>query len=194
MDAHGIEYQIQEETSGFDPSLVMSNAPMDYAVKIKSTDFEQVNQLLKESESVNVEDVEKDYYLFGFTDEELMDILIKADEWSPFDVGLARKILADRGKTISDKDIADINEKRIEELKVVKPLSTWLLFVSYVLAFGLVGFPIGWYLATAKRTLPDGERIYSFTQRDRKHGLRILWIAAITFILGLLYRFEWMSS
>ena len=48
LDQHDIPYFIQEETSGFDPSLVMSNAVVDYAIKIKSVDFEKVNQRRKE--------------------------------------------------------------------------------------------------------------------------------------------------
>ena len=91
LNEHNIQYYIQEETSGFDPSFVMSNAPVDYAVKIKSEDFEQANLLQKESETKNIEGIDKDYYLFSFTDDELMEVITKADEWSAFDNVLAKK-------------------------------------------------------------------------------------------------------
>ncbi len=69
----------------------------------------------------NVTEIGKDYYLYSFTDDELMEVITKADEWSPFDVVLARKILAEKGKSISDEAIKAINEKRIEELKAPEP-------------------------------------------------------------------------
>jgi len=50
LDRNTIPYRMEEESSGFDPSLVMSNAAVDYAVKIKSEDFEKLNQLLEKNE------------------------------------------------------------------------------------------------------------------------------------------------
>lgn len=181
LDQHQIPYFIQEETSGFDPSLVMSNAAIDYAIKIKSEDFEKVNQLRKEYEEKNLDDIEKDYYLFSFTDDELMEVLTKADEWSAFDVVLARKILTERGKKINDADIAAINQKRIEELKVPESgQSTWII-IGYICALmgGVLGLFIGWHLKSHKKTLPDGEKVYAYTEQDRWHGKVIFYIAIV---------------
>ncbi|HEY9002529.1 MAG TPA: hypothetical protein VIM89_14325 [Mucilaginibacter sp.] len=190
LDQHHIPYFIQEETSGFDPSLVMSNAPVDYAIKLKSEDFEKVNQLRKEYEEKNLDDVEKDYYLFSFTDDELMEVLTKADEWSTFDVVLARKILTERGKNISDADITSINEKRIEELKVPEPPQTTWIILGYLLAFfgGLLGLFIGWHLKSYKKTLPSGEKVYGYTENDRWHGKLIFYISIIGVIVGIIYK------
>ncbi|HTD42156.1 MAG TPA: hypothetical protein VK671_16115 [Mucilaginibacter sp.] len=190
LDGHNIPYFIQEETSGFDPSLVMSNAAVDYAVKIKSEDFEKVNQLRKEIEAKNIEGVDKDHYLFGFTDDELMEVLIKADEWSTFDVVLARKILAERGKNISDVDMAVINEKRIEELRVPETSqSTWII-LGYIFALlgGIIGLFIGWHLKSHKKTLPDGEKVYAYTEQDRWHGKIIFYIAIVGTTVGVIYK------
>jgi hypothetical protein len=190
LDEHNIQYYIQEETSGFDPSLVMSNAPVDYAVKIKSEDFQSVNELQKENEGKNIEGIEKDYYLFSFTEEELMEVLTKADQWSTFDVVLARKILTERGKNISDADLAAIDEKRIEELKEPETgQSTWII-LGYILAVmgGVLGLFIGWHLKTHKKTLPDGEKVYAYTRQDRRHGKVIFYLAIAGTIAGVIYK------
>ncbi len=107
----------------------------DWAVKIRAEDFEKANELLKEDEIEEVTEITADdYYLYSFTDNELMEVITKADEWSPFDVVLARKLLAERGKNLTDEAIAGIHEKRIEELKVPDPPQTFWIVAGYVCA------------------------------------------------------------
>jgi len=190
LDQHNIPYFIQEETSGFDPSLVMSNAAVDYAIKIKSEDFEKVNELRKEYEEQNLDGIEKDYYLFSFTDDELMEVLTKADEWSTFDVVLARKLLTERGRNITDSDIKSINEKRIEDLKTPETgQSTWII-IGYICALmgGVLGLFIGWHLKSYKKTLPTGEKVYGYTENDRWHGRVIFYISIVGVIVGVIYK------
>jgi len=190
LEEHQIPYFIQEETSGFDPSLVMSNAAVDYAIKVKSEDFEKVNQLRREYEAKNLDEIEKDYYLFSFTDDELMEVLNKADEWSIFDVVLARKILTERGKDISDADITAINEKRIEELKAPESGQSIWIIIGYICALmgGVLGLFIGWHLKSHKKTLPDGEKVYAYTEQDRWHGKVIFCVAILGTIVGVIYK------
>lgn len=188
LNENGIAYEIAEETTGFDPSLVLSNAAVYYAVKIKSEDFERVNALLQEKENADVEQVEEDHYLFSFTDSELREVITKADEWSAFDVVLARKILAERGINISDAEVSHIHEKRIEDLKQPgKPQTGWIV-LGYIcsLAGGVLGIFIGWYLVTSKKILPDGERVYEFDEDDRWHGKIIFYIGIIAVPITLI--------
>jgi hypothetical protein len=192
LDKHHIKYSVDEASQAFDPTFSYNPLAKEYDVKINSGDFERVNQILKEEESENIDRVDKDYYLFGFSDEELMEVITKADEWSAFDVVLSRKILAKRGININEKELAEIGEKRIEELKALEPISKLWIVISYIFALGggVIGLFIGYYLVTGKQTLPDGERIYAFTETDRKHGKIILFISIITLMLALLYRFD----
>ena len=194
LEQHQIEYTIEEESTGFDPSLVMSNEAKYYAVKIKSDDFETVNELLKENEEVNTDEIDKDYYLFSFTDDELMEVVTKADEWSAFDVVLARKLLTERGKEVSDQKIAAIHEQRIEELKQPEASQLSWIIIGYLIALSgvilpffvsAIGIFIGWHLSSYKKTLPDGERIYGYSETDRMHGKRIFYLGIIVFVLSL---------
>jgi hypothetical protein len=42
---------------------------------------------------------------------------------------------------------------------------------------------------TFKKTLPNGSRIYAYSDNDRKQGNRILIIGGIFLVIWLLYRF-----
>jgi amino acid transporter len=119
-----------------------------------------------------------------------MEVIIKADEWSPFDFVLARKILAERGKNMSDEDIAAINEKRIAELKVPDAPQTYWIVLGYIFALigGLLGIFIGWFLMNYKKTLPDGEMVSEYSERDRKHGKRIFYIGIVVLVICIIYK------
>jgi len=70
-----------------------------------------------------------------------------------FDVQLARKLLAERGNAISDEEIADIEEKRMEELKEPESSQTFGSFGLYTCFFRRVlGIFIGWHLKSHKKT------------------------------------------
>jgi len=190
LEEHNISYLVEEEALTFDPSFAYNGNTRSFAVKIKSADFELANELLKENANESLGDVEKDYYLFAFTDDELTDVVTKADEWNAFDVQLARKLLAERGKAISDDELEAIEEKRIEELKVPEPPQTSWIIIGYIVAFfgGLFGIFIGWHLFTYKKTLPDGERVFDYNERDRKHGKRIFYISIVVLAICIIYR------
>ncbi|HEY2580550.1 MAG TPA: hypothetical protein VGI43_02010 [Mucilaginibacter sp.] len=191
LDSHHIENHIVEESRTFDPGFTFNDTlQTDWAVKIKQQDFEKVNQLLKDDETEDINAIGKDYYLFGFTDDELMEVITKADEWSPFDFVLARKILANRGKPVGDEAIATINEKRIEELKSPDEPQTYWIIIGYICAFlgGLLGIFIGWFLATYKKTLPNGERVYEYNENDRKQGRRMMYIGIVVLVIAAIYK------
>jgi hypothetical protein len=190
LSENNIPYTMEEEAPVFDPSFSFKEIVTEYAVKINAGDFERVNQLLAESEKDNVNNADKDYYLFSFTNDELMEVITKADEWSAFDNQLARKIMADRGKSITDEQISRIKEERIEELKAPDaPQTSWII-IGYISAFlgGLIGIFIGWYLASYKKTLPDGQKVYGYTEHDRKQGQRIFFIGIVVFCIGIIMK------
>jgi len=191
LQRHNIIYTIEEESLTFNPTFVLNNElSNEYAVKIKSDDFEQVNQLLVEEETTNIDEVEADYYLFKFTNDELIDLLTKADEWSAFDYLLAQKILTERGIAINDKYLAELKEKRIEELKEPEtPQTTWIV-VGYMAAFlgGILGIFIGWHLLSSKKTLPNGEKVYDYNEHDRKQGRNIFYLSIIIFAIAVVIK------
>jgi len=71
---------------------------------------------LSQTTKAEINEVEKDYYLLSFSDEELIDVIAKSDEWNKFDVELAQKILKEKGKEVTEQQITQIKQQRIEEL------------------------------------------------------------------------------
>jgi hypothetical protein len=189
LENHNVKYFLEEESQSFDPTFSYANS-REYVVKVQPSDFEQVNVLLKNTANDTLGEVESDYYLLSFNNNELMEILAKADEWNAFDVQLARKLLAERGHAISDKEIANLEEDRIAALKTTEPSQGWWIFVGYVFAAaaGVLGFFIGWHLWTYKKTLPNGEMIYSYSEKDRKQGMIIFYLSFIGLAIAFGYK------
>lgn len=191
LKTHNINNVVISEAHTFNPSFAFDDeTSIFYAVKISADDFEKANEFLIADESEDVSKIGSDYYLFAFTDDELLDVIAKADEWSSFDVVLSRKILAERGKVLSDETVTSLGKKRLEELRAPDTSQSGWIIIGYVVAFlgGLLGIFIGWHLMTYKKTLPDGERIYEYTDADRKSGKRIFYIGIVFLMLGIIYR------
>lgn len=64
---------------------------------MRNKDLKIVDNLIQVDILSHIEVVDKDYYLFSFTEIELEDLIQKKNEWSKFDFLLAKKILNDRG-------------------------------------------------------------------------------------------------
>jgi hypothetical protein len=183
LNNNNISY-ILENTSGFDPSFSNNELSKEYAIKIKQSDFERVNDLLIEISQKDLQNVEQDHYLFSFTDDELFEIISRPDEWNQFDYLLAQKILKQRGKEIKPEKVETLKKERLKDLsKPEKSNKTWIC-LGYIMAFfgGILGIFIGWHLSTHKKTLPNGETVYAHSVSDRKHGFRIVIIGVLFFI------------
>ncbi|MDB5147760.1 MAG: hypothetical protein JWQ57_1780 [Mucilaginibacter sp.] len=191
LEENGIEYQTEEGAFSFDPTFAASRElSTEYRVKISPDDFTRATGLLNASEAEDIKHVDKDYYLFSFTDAELMEILEKADEWSSFDHQLARKLLADRGVDVSDQKLAEINQSRIDELKAPESKQSEWVIIGYIVALigGVLGIFIGWMLTSHMKTLPTGERVFVYREADRRHGKNILYISIVITVIAVTYR------
>ena len=146
--------------------------------------------MLQQISLSQIDSVDKDYYLFNFTDLELMEVITKRDEWGHLDFILAQKILKERGKEIKPEVVELLKKQRLEELAKPEENQKAWIYAGYITAVlgGFLGIFIGWHLSTYKKTLPNGDRVYGHSQSDRKHGNRILIIGVICFFVGLTYR------
>jgi hypothetical protein len=189
LDNNSIKYETEIFNSGIDAA---SLRPIDkeFNVKIDRNDYSKVNNLLNAIAANDIENVDKSHYLFDFSDEELFDIIAKPDEWSAFDYQLSKRILKERGRTIDDDFLNSLKKRRIEQLaKPEASQSTWIM-IGYVSAFcgGLLGIGIGWSIMASQKTLPNGEKIFSYNDEDRKNGKRIFYIGIIVASILLLWR------
>jgi len=197
LEKHEINFRVEEISAHSNPLVTLINEHnKDYLVLIAPADFTLANQVLNEAEKAEVDMVDNDHYLFAFSNDELLDILAKADEWSPFDYQLARKILIGRGVDISDERLSALTQQRIVALKVTEPPQTFWIIMGYIFALlgGVLGIFIGWHLSTYKKTLPNGEKVFDYSEADRRHGKLILYLSIIGISLSFIYQIRRVSS
>lgn len=184
LDREGIPYQIVESRKYFDPSFAYNKVDPEINLNLRSEDFTSARNVLEDYYSRQLGDVDLNYYLFRFSDEELLEIIRKPDEWGIFDHALAKKILAERGISIPGDAEREALSKRLTDLRKpdrVEPLWIGLGYIA-ALAGGFFGILMGWLFSNMKKTLPNGERVFLYREEDRKHGQRILKIGLVIFL------------
>jgi hypothetical protein len=189
MDQNHIEYNVHKITPVLDPAFAGNTQNDNIVIKIKPSDVERVEQILLNEVDVNVEDLAPDYYLLYFTDDELMDVVVKKDEWNDFDYVLAQKLLKERGKEITPDVLEMIRRQRISELSKQNPYPGLWIIAGYVFSVlgGLIGVFIGLMLIWDTKKLPGGTKIYAYDSKARRHGKMILVVALIMLILTIIF-------
>jgi hypothetical protein len=190
LNKNKVDFLIENISINFDPILSNNEFGKEYCVKIKKDDFEKANDILREKAKKEINEIQDDYYLLSFSNEELIDVIEKSDEWNKFDVELALKLLNERGNEITTEQINELRKQRIIELSKPEEGQNIYIIIGYISALlgGLLGVFIGWHLLTYKKTLPNGNRIYAYSEKDRKHGNRILILGAVFIVVWILYR------
>jgi hypothetical protein len=190
LKENGIDFEVTEDRDSLDSLYGGNQLTKNYYIKIRKQDFDLADSLLLTISEDEVNAVEEDHYLYGFTNEELFEILSKPDEWNEFDYQLSKKILKERGKEINDDVVKLLKKQRLNELsKPDEGHRNWM-YAGYIFALlgGLLGVFIGWHLTTFKKTLPNGQRVHGYTEADRRHGRRILIIGIIMFCIMMIGR------
>lgn len=187
LKQNNIEFLLEDNPKFFDPTFANNTFDPYILIKIKPEDFTKANAALEEYYKMSLSHVESDYYLFEFTDNELFEIISKPDEWGPFDYQLSKKILGDRGKEVKPEEAKFLKEKRLIELAKPETSPKFWIYFGYFSAIvgGFFGIIIGSSLIYLKKTLPTGKRIYTYGDKERAHGRRILFISCIALIVYL---------
>jgi hypothetical protein len=160
------------------------------SVKLKTEDFEKADRIsLNNFEKLFVV-LNEEYYLFEFSNDELLEVLRKRDEWSRFDYFLSQKILKDRGEEVSRDVLDELKNERIYDLSHPERPQSALVVVGYISSFlgGLLGVFIGWHLLTYKKSLPNGNKVHGYLNKDRNHGGYIFLFGVVFFIVWIIVR------
>jgi hypothetical protein len=189
---NGIECQLINDSPAVDITFTgNSTFQKETQLLIRQSDFEKANKIQEDQADEILLNINKDHYLFEFTNEELHEILEKPDEWNPIDYKLAQKLLKERGQEVNENLLKSLKQERINELsKPEKGQGSWII-IGYIFSLlgGFLGILIGWFLWTLMKTLPTGEKIYLYSENDRKHGKRIFIIGMIVFPVALIIKF-----
>jgi hypothetical protein len=185
-----IPSQVVDENPNFNPSFVNNVVEPTIHLKVRSGDFDRAHQALEEYYRQQLNDVDPDYYLFSFSDTELLDIVAKPDEWGHFDYALAKKLLADRGLTITPATAEELKQQRLKELALPERAHTGWIIAGYICAIlgGFFGLIIGYVFAYTKKTLPNGGTVYVYPDQARHHGKRIFFIGILGAAFWLVLR------
>lgn len=196
LTKNDIGFELEDASPTFDPIFVNSELTREYRVKLLKDDFEKAEKLLQSLNQEHIGTVDRSHYLFEFSDDELFEVLLKKDEWNDFDYALARKILLERGREISPETLDALKAERLRELaRPEGSQRTWIL-IGYLTALlgGFLGIFIGWHLSSFRKTLPDGNRVYAYSNADRKQGSRIFVLGVIVMAAWVLYRVSRISK
>lgn len=186
LENEKIEFTLEDNSVVFDVSFANNNLGSEFCVKISKNYFEKVDEILEKNSEEEVQKVPRDYYLLSFSDDELIDVITKSDEWSAFDVALSKKLLKEKGREVTPQEIEAIKANRLLELSKPEKSQKGYITAGYILAVlgGWLSVFIGWHLLTYKKTLPNGEKVFAYSESDRRQGNRI-------FILGILFLILW---
>jgi hypothetical protein len=180
--------------SGVKPSYIK------YQTLIASSDFEKANRLMDDFAKKAVSEVDKDHYLFEFSNQELYDILANSSEWSEFDQQLAIKILSERGELVDEKTLRELKTAKLTEMTKPKKASVGEIALGYLFpllgfltnnyAFAFVGaflaLFIGLHLFRGNKTLPNGTKTAIFNAQGKTHGRNILAFSLLLLPIWLL--------
>ncbi len=199
LKENGIETEIENERNYFDVTFSFNQFEANINLKIESQNFEKAHQILEQYFANDINNVEPDYYLLQFSNEELLNIVAKPDEWGAFDYLLAKKLLRERDSNITTSTFEKFKEERITEK--AKPATTpvkWIVMgylfallsvlsiISYFTGFALV---IVYVLSFLKKTLPNGKTVFYYNNEARKHGFIVLGITLTGIIFWVIWFF-----
>lgn len=181
LEQSNITFKIEHERDSLDKVYTGESLDPMFAVKIPEDRFEAVNAILLADARMNLTSVEPDYYLFAFTNEELLDVLKNNNEWNYFDQALAEKILTDR--YVALPVLLEKNES--DPVYVPASLERHWLVLEYIVSIllGYVGIVIGLATAYAFKVNKDGTRVKLYDEATRMHGKIMLGIGIVRTLL-----------
>lgn len=139
LETNEIEYQIDDTALRYDIAATSMN-PLDkqIIVKIKDADLEKATKLFATIKNNVESDTYDDHYLYTFSDNDIIDVIANPDEWTAFEVDLAKKIFKDRELKPTAELIKSTRKTKIEEQtknaikkdNTIKGSYTWFLLIG----------------------------------------------------------------
>ncbi|GLB52537.1 hypothetical protein NBRC110019_15770 [Neptunitalea chrysea] len=190
LEGKNIPTQLADNVPPLDTTFSGSTVTHQVEVQIPQNYFAKAEALVKNEYKENLDDIDPEYYLFSFTNEELYDVLLKYDEWGDLDYQLAQKILKNRGKTIDNDVLEALKRQRLKDLSQPEKNQTPWIFSGYLFALlgGFIGILIGYSLFANKKTLPNGTKVYAHTAATRAHGHYIFYLGIGMFLVTMVLR------
>ena len=185
----GLPAELNQVLPSGDTNLGGAAQNNHWVVRLPEAHFGAAHEILANQESAT--ELLEDHFLNSYTVEELQEVVIKADEWDDGVVRVAKQMLKQIGQEIPEAEYQQQKAQRMQELAEPDQASLGFLIGSYVMAFagGWIALFIGWNMATGKKSLPNGTKVYSYRAPDRKHGWYIFGIGILAALATILLVF-----
>lgn len=192
LQEQGIQSEVVNESPAFDISFANNHFEPTIQLKLAPADFTKAHAALQAYYQSQLKSLDADYYLFAFTNAELLDIIKTPDEWGDLDYALARQLLAERGHPVTAEQEAAFHRERLTVLARPERTHPYQILLGYLCALGagVFGFILGSIFAFQKKTLPNGDRVYLYPPGERRHGKYILALSAISLSYWLWHLFR----
>lgn len=214
LDEAGVPYTLVTEKPLMDAIYIGATYEPTVVLKLHAGDFSRGHAALEAHYTTLLNEVEPDYYLFSFTNAELVAILAKPDEWNTFDYLLAKKILLEKNAGVDIAAIERLKEHRNRELSRQEDTPFGRLFVGYFLVTG--GLISVWFLLNnifnpgifslviaafvgsnvyrSINVLPDGNSVPVYSERARYHGKIIYYASLVLLAIGSIGFILWLRN
>jgi len=125
--------------------------------KIKASDYSRASLLVESWIEKMLDEYDRNYKLFSFSDKRLYAILLKPENWEEFDVRLAKRLLMQKGKPVDDSFINSIRkENRVKQRNRKIRVSAGYIFAALSSFAKLPG--------NAKKELSGSMELYSHSR------------------------------
>ncbi len=188
LEKANIAFTIESERNPLDAMYVGQSLDPLVVLKIPQERFKEANEILLEHAKTQLTDIDPDYYLFEFSNQELLGVLKDPNEWNHLDRARAQKLLTERGVETSHETEYDASHLAFKPYH----LDGLVIFVEYLFAilFAYVGILIGLATLLAYKTLSNGKKVKLYDLSTRKH-------AEVMLILGIgriIYHYSYLFS
>lgn len=174
LNEEGIPYHFEHQANQLDDLIIGNGLDPMFLIKIQSSDFTRVNELIEKTTPI---EESENYYLYQLSDKELVDVVNDPVNWNAYDQGLAKQILNKR-KVGFTEPTAKFSSNYISE-----EIPTATLILGYLLSTTIIGVLFGLSILQNKKILPDGTKVFTYDEDSRKHGKFMMWIALIALTL-----------
>ena len=183
LEKNNITVHVEKAEASGDIVFAGNTLDEELHIMVKPEDYDAAQAVLEELTEVDIEKLDKDYYLFEFPDNELLEILEKPDEWSLNDYHWAQEILKQRGKEVDKSKLDQWKKERLDFLAKPGKATDSYIRKSYLFCVlgGLIGFFMGRHLHVFHKLLPNGQKVLAFDEESRLKGKRIEMFGLLCF-------------
>lgn len=188
---NGIEYELYDNNQSYVKVFGYTQIDIPYGINIRQNDFLRADGILEKYYENQIKDIDRSYYLFSFSNDELLEIIAKSYDWGLLDFALAKHLLKERGININEQEIQSSKKIQLDNEKIILKASKIKIIIGYILSLILpmIAVFIGISIYYNRRLLRNGERFYVHPESDRKHGKNIIIISVLWFVVFFIVLF-----